>query len=185
MRHLGQRRSSIASYNWSIWAAVGFLLAVSGRAMAQGGTLTYGPISEEVPILSPIALALMSALIVGVVWRFSRASHQSRTLRSLLGVGALLTVSTGSFIIFFVDATEARVSISPTSLDQENGGSVSVPSGSGQFRNDTSIRQSILSLTSPCSDGRPNTATSNACQAGASLTPGATCNTEFNCVVVD
>ena len=80
---------------------------------------------------------------------------------------------------------EALVSISPTSLDQENGGSVSVPSGSGQFRNDTSIRQSILSLTSPCSDGRPNTATSNACQAGASLAPGITCNTEFNCVVLD
>ncbi|MEO0436967.1 MAG: midcut-by-XrtH protein [Pseudomonadota bacterium] len=184
----GQQECSCSASRWSIGAAVATLLVTGSEVMAQSGTLSYGPISEQVPIFSPVTLALLSVIVAGIGWAFSRSSHVGKgsdTLRSLFVVGTLMTVSTGSFIIFFVDTTEARVAISTTSLDQENGGSVSVPSGSAQFRNDTSIRQRILSLSSPCSDGRPNTAASNACQAGADLSPGGVCNTEFSCVVLD
>ena len=164
---------------------MGVAVMVSPLAQAQSGTLTYGPIPEEVPVLSPAMLALTMLLVAAIAGWAVRTSEKDRVLRSVALAGAVFLGAAASAGLLLSPKLQARVAVLIISLDEDAGGTVSVPAGSGQFRNATSLLQVINGLSSPCSGGNPNTALSAACEVGLGLQPGEQCNTEYNCAAVD
>ena len=98
---------------------------------------------------------------------------------------ALVTAALGALLagggLLHGQQAEARVAVTRVNLDQAAGGAVTIPSGQSDFKNTTSVTLRVISLSSPCSNGAPNTASSNACAVGVDIQAGGTCDANYSC----
>lgn len=162
-----------------ITAGALLMTLVASHANAQSGILRYGPSTQDVPTMGTLAIGLLGIAIAGLayaglgnkVWRRSR--HFS-LVGAALAAGLTVAAAVHSDRIL-------ALAIPVTSLSQPAGGTVTIPAGLSQFRNDTAILQRIRSMSSPCANGSPNMASSDACAVGLELAPGALCDSQYSC----
>jgi hypothetical protein len=161
--------------------AAGALLITlaASHANAQSGILRYGPSSQDVPTMGTLAIGLLGIAIAGLAYA-GLGKNVWRCSRHLSLIGAALVAGLSVLAAVHSDRILA-LAVPVTSLSQPAGGTVTIPTGLSQFRNDTAILQRIRSMSSPCANGSPNMASSDACAVGVELAPGALCDSQYSC----
>jgi hypothetical protein len=152
------------------------LALASGSALAQTGSLSYGPDSAvPVPLGSPLALAILAVILAGLAaWRLRR--------HPILRVFAVAVPALLAGLSQLPPNVHA-VAISLIQLDDPQGGTVDVPTGPQRFVNETPIAQRITALTPPCVNSIQ--LADSVCEAGGTLlASGQSCDTDFRCPAV-
>jgi len=145
-------------------------------ALAQGGSLSYGPAGLAVPAGSGLWLGLLAALLAAVAMLAIHRRNRGRANGVLLVLAASLLALGGGLYVH--DAGAPPV---PVELSNPAGGTVSVLEGPMYFLNTSGVALRINAITAPCSGG-VNSA-GNACAVSQQLAVNAGCETNFQCPV--
>jgi len=156
-----------------------FSLQRATSALAQDGSLTYGPVAASIsaPLGGLLWLFLLGGLLSALgIWklRHERLRRSCATLVLLVAIGVLASRVVGP------PFTAVFAGLATTELDNPNGGTVFVPKGSQSYLNTSGVQLRITGLIPPC-DGPANSAI-DPCQPGVTLlAAGESCQTEFSC----
>ena len=159
------------------------LIAVSGcitplvftsLALAQGGSLSYGPAGQAVPTGSGLWLGLLGILLAGFALFALHLHNKGSGMTTLLVVASSLVALAGGLYVQDAGAPPASVE-----LDNPQGGTVTVPVGPLQYINTSGISLRVNAITEPCQNGINNAV--NACTVAQVLADNASCATDFVC----
>ena len=149
-------------------------LLFSSLALAQAGSLNYGPIGQAVPTGSGPLLVLLGVLLGGFGMLALHLRNKGRGMGTLLVMASSIIVLGGS--LYVQNAGAPQVSVE---LDNPTGGSVTVPVGPMTYINTSGVVLRINAISEPC-EGGINTA-GNACAVKQLLADNAECESNFAC----
>ena len=143
-------------------------------ALAQGGSLSYGPVGQAIPAGNSLWLALLAILVVGFGLSALHLRGKGRGMTTLLVVASSLIALAGGFYVQDAGAPPASVELS-----NPQGGAVAVPVGPLQYINTSGIALRVNAISEPCQNGINKAV--NACTEAKVLAENASCETDFVC----
>lgn len=149
-------------------------LGFTSLALAQSGSLSYGPLGQAIPTGDGLWLALLGVLVAGFGLFALHLRTKGKGMTTLLLVASSLIVLAGGLYVQDAGAPPASVNLS-----KRQGDTVAVPVGPLRYINTSGISLRVNSIIEPCQNGINNAV--NACTEAQVLAENASCATDFVC----
>lgn len=139
--------------------------------VAAGGTITYGPPTHSIPVLSDLMLVALGILLAVMAYRALRAHPGGRPLAAIAAFGIL-----GLSMIPGVKFVEKAYALVVPEMTNPGGGMVSVPTGIElPVLNATGVTQQIKAVTPPPGGTSAPTTGTPTCTPGLTIKPNDPC----------
>lgn len=127
------------------------LYSTATGVFAQGGSITFSPLSTAVPSLTPMAMAVLGSLFLYFGLRRFKGKASRVGLLLLAGLG--LSVSLSEPLGLLVGKVQASVMGTP--VTQAQGQTLNLNSGLNRFNNNSGVSLRITAITAgSCDSGR-------------------------------